>query len=56
MYKRWGTDIHKINFPAEDLMVIQVYIGVQVVLLLDTLCFSGDNINECYNFASIRKP
>ena len=51
-----GADVEQINLPIQDFMMIQEDLRVQVILFLDTLRLSRDNIDECYDFASFRKP
>ena len=55
MRKRRSAYIHNVNIQVQDVPVIGKNIGIQLILFLDTLGFSGDNINKRNNPAAIRK-
>ena len=55
VYKRRCADIDQIDILVQDFMVVQVYFSIQMILFLDMLGLSGDNIHKGRDPAPFRK-
>ena len=55
MHKRRRAYVYQVDILIQDFMMIQVYVCIKIVLLLDTLCLSGDNIYKGCNPATLLK-
>ena len=55
MRKWWCANVKNVNIKIQNVMMIQIYICIQMILFLDTLCLSGDNIHKGSNPAPVRE-